>query len=145
MSKHELKVIHSEVASTNSDFIQKTENILSNINETGQSIFNSIDRITQTIERVKELDFQIKELEARFLLKSKEYDFRIEKVKANKDIIQSVLNRSSNTIDKLLDAILEMDETNNDPSLLKKREELLEQLRISSDNLSLMFISFLKV
>lgn len=145
MSKHELKVIHSEVASTNNDFIQKTENILSNINETGQSIFNSIDRITQTIERVKELDFQIKELEARFLLKSKEYDFRIEKVKVNKDIIQSVLNRSSNTIDKLLDAILEMDETNNDPSLLKKREELLEQLRISSDNLSLMFISFLKV
>lgn len=144
MSKNELKITEAEIVSTSNDPIEKTENILAQINVTGELIFNSVERITQTIERVKQLDVQIKQLEYEFLLKAKDYDLRIEKIKSNKEIIQSVLNRSSNTIDKILDAVLEMDENNNDPSYLKKREELLEQLRISSDNLSLMFISFLK-
>lgn len=144
MPENEIKIINREIISPNDNLIQRTENLLNQINETGHLMFNTIERISQTIERVKELDYEIKQIEYNFLLKAKEYDFRIEKIKENKEIIQSVLNKSSNVVDKILDAVLAMDEHNDDPAFIKKREDLLQQLRISSDNLSLMFISFLK-
>ncbi|MDO9552946.1 hypothetical protein [Rhodonellum sp.] len=139
-----IKVEAEEVTYELNSSIEKAELFLTRINGTGELILNTVQSITSTIENVKSLNLQIKTIEAEFALRSKEYDLRIEKVKVNAKIIQTTLDRCSITVDKLLDAVLDMNEITDDPNYIKRRSELLEQLRNTSDNLAMMFITFMK-
>ncbi|MBS9525870.1 hypothetical protein KI659_17750 [Litoribacter alkaliphilus] len=124
--------------------IEKAEVFLTKLNETGELVLNSVQAITSTIENVKSLNFQIKQMEVDFELKLKEYDLRIEKAKLHATTIQMTLDRASSTVDKILDKVLDMDIENDNPQYIQKRSELMDQLRNASDNLAMMFITFMK-
>lgn len=144
MENKEIIKVEAEVVQSKVSSLERAESLIYKINDTGNMILSSVDNVTQTIKYVKELDNEIRQIELQFQLRIKEYDMKIEKIKSNSQIINTTLQMMAKQVDKLLDSVLEMDINNHDENYNLKRSELLSTVRNVSDNLSAVFISFLK-
>ncbi len=99
-----------------------------------------VNKITDAVVTIKTMEYHIELLDKQLEFYKAQMGTSLEKFKIGVKVIESQLDSTSKTMDKIVDKILDLDDSNIDANYLKYQSHLLETLNVFSSKFDNMLM-----